>query len=313
MAQQIAALLVTYNRLEKLKVSLAATLAQDFCRVIVVDNASQDGTASWLDQLEDRRLTVLKAGVNLGGAGGFAHGLAYARDLEGVDWIACFDDDAWPEADALAQFRQIEAGGTVGLIAAAVYLPGGQIPQMNRPGLSPFDDWKSFWSFLKNKKRSFGLDDAAYRGTEIKEISYSSFVGAFLKRSMLKETGLLPDCRMFIYCDDTLFTFLCHQAGYGSFFAPLVKFQHDVAARPFTTQVHWRLYYLIRNQMIFYRYFSGRFFCLFQIVLVLKILLAHARFLRQKNGARLVMSALCDGYRLDLSKSHADILLLCGN
>ncbi|MFU1684364.1 glycosyltransferase [Phaeobacter piscinae] len=50
-AGRLVAVVVTYNRLEKLKVTLARLLespAEDLAALVVVDNASNDGTGDWL-------------------------------------------------------------------------------------------------------------------------------------------------------------------------------------------------------------------------------------------------------------------------
>ena len=91
----LVAVIVTFNRLEKLKETIARTLDNPFYRVVVVNNASTDDTRNWLDSLSDPRLENLHNKTNLGGAGGFNRGLAHvAKELPGADWLVCFDDDA---------------------------------------------------------------------------------------------------------------------------------------------------------------------------------------------------------------------------
>lgn len=48
---RVAAVIVTYNRLEKLRRMLHNTLAQPFFKIIVVNNASTDGIKAYLDNL----------------------------------------------------------------------------------------------------------------------------------------------------------------------------------------------------------------------------------------------------------------------
>ena len=69
---RLVAVVVTYNRLDKLKVTLARLLespAEELAMVVVADNASTDGTGAWLAGLSDPRLDVLSSKVNSGGAG----------------------------------------------------------------------------------------------------------------------------------------------------------------------------------------------------------------------------------------------------
>ena len=55
---KVAALIVTFNRLTMLKRTLVHTLNMSFDQVLVVNNASTDGTKEWLDCLDELRLTV---------------------------------------------------------------------------------------------------------------------------------------------------------------------------------------------------------------------------------------------------------------
>src|SRR5215813_3941034 len=76
---RVAAVVVTYNRRDLLLESLAAVLAQTRApdSVIVVDNASEDGTAAAVRE-GFPGVQVAELARNSGGAGGFAAGLALA-------------------------------------------------------------------------------------------------------------------------------------------------------------------------------------------------------------------------------------------
>nr|WP_248705776.1 glycosyltransferase family 2 protein [Convivina sp. LMG 32447] len=103
MSKTVSAAIVTYNRLELLKESLAAVLAQSdyLSHVIVVNNKSTDGTAEYLDQLDDPRLVIYNSPDNLGGAGGFNQAVKlFANELDD-DFIWLMDDDTVVEPDAL--------------------------------------------------------------------------------------------------------------------------------------------------------------------------------------------------------------------
>ena len=76
----IGAIVVTHNRLPKLRDTLTRLLAEDLDRVLVFDNASTDGTADHLAGLDDSRLIVHRSSDNLGGAGGFSGAMALMRD-----------------------------------------------------------------------------------------------------------------------------------------------------------------------------------------------------------------------------------------
>ena len=81
-ANAVTAVVVTYNRLALLQQCLAALCAQTVrsFTVLVVDNASTDGTADYLKTLDMPGLVCRNPGKNLGGAGGFAYGIRAAAE-----------------------------------------------------------------------------------------------------------------------------------------------------------------------------------------------------------------------------------------
>ncbi len=78
---RVIAVMVTYNRQQLLLEALAAVLAQSRApdSVIVVDNASTDGTAAAV-RAQFPSVRVAGLARNTGGAGGFAYGMALALD-----------------------------------------------------------------------------------------------------------------------------------------------------------------------------------------------------------------------------------------
>src|SRR5262249_55701030 len=86
---RVIAVIVTYNRQQLLAEALGAVLAQPRApdAVIVVDNASTDGTAAAVrGRFPGVRLVALDA--NYGGAGGFACGMDLAlRDGADLIWV----------------------------------------------------------------------------------------------------------------------------------------------------------------------------------------------------------------------------------
>ena len=95
----VAAVIVTYNRLNDLKVCLAAVKGQtrEPEGIIVVNNGSTDGTKEFLATQEG--VTAINQ-ENLGGAGGFYAGTKYAYD-HGFDWVWMMDDDGMAEEHQL--------------------------------------------------------------------------------------------------------------------------------------------------------------------------------------------------------------------
>ncbi|XBB70136.1 glycosyltransferase family 2 protein [Nocardioides sp. WV_118_6] len=98
---RVQAVVVTFNRLamlQRLVPRLRETPGLD--RILVVDNASTDGTGEWLATLDDPLVVHDTLATNTGGAGGFHHGLGWAV-REGADLVWLMDDDGLPAPDCL--------------------------------------------------------------------------------------------------------------------------------------------------------------------------------------------------------------------
>lgn len=309
--QRIVAIVVTHNRQAQLADTVTRLLAEPVDHVVVVDNASSDGTADWLASVNDLRLMALRLTENRGGAGGFAEGMRLAMAQFDPDWLLVMDDDAWPEPGAVARFRAMDKAGSGG-VAAAVYKTDGGICDMNRPSVNPFWHPEAFLKTLTGGGRmGFHLPDVAYQGAGVLPIDAASFVGLFLSRAAIAATGL-PDGRLFIYGDDVLYTLSMRRAGIKLLFAPDLRFQHDFktfdgqsrAFRPL-----WKTYYHHRNLMLVYRSAAGWLFWPALLLILPKWLLKARHYgTDRKLYLRLLTLAVTDALRGNLTRSHVEVM-----
>ena len=132
-AVQVLAVVVTFNRLPLLQ-RLLERLRETprLTGVLVVDNASTDGTGEWLGSTSGfvRHRTLIR---NLGGAGGFHHGLAWALE-EGADLVWLMDDDGLPEPDCLATLLEHETLDFWGPLVVDERAPGRLVFPIRLPG-----------------------------------------------------------------------------------------------------------------------------------------------------------------------------------
>lgn len=136
MTPRVCAVVVTYNRRELLRVCLAALSAQTrpLDRVLVVDNASADGTPAMLAE-EFPAVDTIRLARNEGGTGGFHEGMkAAAPD---ADWLWLIDDDTIARPDALERLLQgaerIPPGPPPALLASRAEWTDGRAHPMNMP------------------------------------------------------------------------------------------------------------------------------------------------------------------------------------
>ena len=103
--EKVIAIVVTYNRKQLLKECVNALINQDYknCDVLIVDNASTDGTREYIEEeMENNRVHYVNTGSNLGGAGGFNYGMKEAYKL-GCDFMWIMDDDCIVHKNSLTE------------------------------------------------------------------------------------------------------------------------------------------------------------------------------------------------------------------
>ncbi|AKT52393.1 glycosyltransferase [Arsenicicoccus sp. oral taxon 190] len=195
-ATTVVAVVVTWNRRELLRETLAALRAQThrLARVVVVDNASDDGTGELLrDELAAGTgdLEVVTARHNTGGAGGFALGIRHALGDAGTacDALWLMDDDTVPTATALAELvraRDTHPLGTPAVVASRVVWTDGRDHPMNTPRPSPF---------------ATPRERAAAAAIGCVPVRSASFVSVLCDAAVVRERGL-PVADYFLWNDD---------------------------------------------------------------------------------------------------------------
>ncbi|XVQ11696.1 glycosyltransferase [Spirillospora sp. CA-255316] len=191
-APRVVAVVVTYNRRELLVEALEAIRAQTRVpdAVVVVDNASADGTADLVrERFGEAELLALPR--NTGGAGGFAAGLRLALD-RGADLVWLMDDDTVPEPGALAALLDARANvpGPPVLVASRVVWTDGRDHPMNTPRAKP---------------RASEAEVRAAEAAGCVPIRSASFVSVLVDAGAVRERGL-PVADYFLWNDDFEFT-----------------------------------------------------------------------------------------------------------
>lgn len=245
---RVAAIVVTYNRRELLSWCLQALEAQTYplADIIVVNNASTDGTAEML-RTQFPKVLVLDMAENLGGSGGFAAGIEYAITKD-YDWLWLMDDDVIPQPESLAQL--VNAYNVVG----KEYAPLGILHSLilNYTTAEPwgvFNLRKSFWGILV-----YGL--AVNKHTDVlQEIDLASFNGCLLSVEAAKAVGV-PDADLFVYVDDWDYSLRLRESGFRIIFVPQSKvFHRPTSPKPwknfgellFANRSPRQTYYAYRN------------------------------------------------------------------
>lgn len=241
----IGIVLVTFNRLEKLKIALDCFEKQTMHPqyIIVVNNASNDGTKEYLEQWKSCSVNyeriVIHMSENLGGSGGFHNGLNFAIKKE-ANWIWVSDDDAFPENDVLfrtADYIEKNNSNNLSAICGAV-INEGKIDlkhrkNMIRKGINIIEEY---------------IPESEYKKDEF-ELNCFSYVGTIINKQKLKIVGVtLKD--YFLWWDDTEHSLRLSRVG-KIICIPAIRIHHNVGCsnKGFT----WKTYYGFRNMADVYR------------------------------------------------------------
>lgn len=237
---RVAVIVVTYNRKRLLERCLRALQSQTvpLSRICVVDNASTDDTQVFMEQ---QTAEYLRLSENLGGAGGFRRGFAWALAASDWDWLLVMDDDAAPAPDYVETLLgQAVAFPDVKCLIGTEYV--GDTDRIAYGGRRIIDRQRTVRTVLVPKeqyeKPYFYVDTM-------------TFVGPMLHRSVVEAVGC-PDDSFFIYYDDT---------DYCLRLRPYTKILQVVSARIVHREDYekdvvtegsqpWRQYYLCRNELV---------------------------------------------------------------
>ena len=236
---RVATVIVTYNRKELVRQTLAGVLAQthDVHKVIVVDNASTDGTFEYLQSsgvFSDNRLEYCRLNTNTGGAGGFHEGFRRAH-IHSVDWIWVMDDDVFPASTCLEQL-----------------LEWRQLSECIHPRRIDTDGKEFPWEHyldIYTCSRTPLLDSSFRNGKGISYTNVACFEGMLVSGRVAALCGL-PDRKYFIGEDDTLFGILANQHTNVAYVSNAIMRR---MLRPAVTIPPWRRYYAVRNKFLLLR------------------------------------------------------------
>lgn len=247
---RIGVVLVTYNRLDKLKITLDLFDKQTYkpSYVLVVNNASTDGTfdylKEWTVEKKEYEKLVINSISNEGGSGGFHRGLEESLKLD-AEWVWVSDDDAFPEVDALEKSIQfLEKYGNSYNISAICgqVINNGKIDCAHRSTYS-----------VKNNRILHNYSILEDYKKEFFEINAFSYVGTIINRKKMQECGTTLS-EYFIWYDDTEHSLRLSK--YGKIFVvPSIRINHNVDN--VVNKLSWKMYYGARNQLDMYaRHFS---------------------------------------------------------
>ncbi len=282
--KKVIAVVVTYNRKELLKESIEALLNQDYqnCDILIIDNASTDGTKEYIDEyLKNERVHYKNTGSNLGGAGGFNYGMREAYNL-GCDFMWIMDDDCIAKKDSLVELLKADEKleGKYGFLSSKVLWKDDSICIMNKQK-------RTFSKWMKDFDKNY------------QKIALASFVSFFIKASTVNKYGL-PIKEFFIWSDDWEYSRRISRKEPCYYISSSVvthKCKENVGASIATVNDRLeRFNYLYRNDCVLYRSEGIKGWILFRIrLLIHKFRILKSDKKDKKDRIMIIKNAVREG------------------
>lgn len=209
----VTVLVVTWRARDFLAAALRALRDQTVeHELLVVDNASTDGTAAVLAEFGEAR--VLRMPRNLGFAGGVAAGLPEVT----TPWVALLNDDAVPSPDWLAELLAASPGRAA--VTSRMLLPSGRV---NNAGVV-------LRANGYGADRGLGAPDGSPWDVPGEVFGFSGGA-ALLSVEAVRAVGGFP-ARYFLYYEDTDTSWRLRLAGRTIGYAPdaIVRHAHSASA-----------------------------------------------------------------------------------
>jgi GT2 family glycosyltransferase len=213
--------------------------------------------------------------------------------------VVLYDDDSWPQENFLECFDKIR-DERWGAYCCKVLDKNKRLCKMNLPyRVLPQTLRRDFNAMIKG-------ENVAPDGETVEDVSSFSFVGAIVKKEILRKSLCYIYPELFIYFDDLYFSYHVNLQGYRIRYSPEIIFTHDLP--PLTSEIipTWKVYYLIRNLILSRHFFPARKpYSNGSIILrVCKYLLMTCSQQKKLDYLSYIMRAVIDGIIHKTGKRH---------
>ncbi|MGY6631115.1 MAG: glycosyltransferase family 2 protein [Wenzhouxiangella sp.] len=223
----VSLIMLSFNTREltrrSLKHLIGASAGLD-SEIIVVDNASHDGSADLIER-EFAEVRLIRAPHNLGFAGGNNLGARQARG----DYLVLVNSDAFLQGDALARgLARMQDQPQVGLAGGLLIGKDGQAEPSARQFPSALNDLLSLSGLAARFPRSrfFGRFDRGWADpNQPAEVDWVPGAFCIIRRAAIEQTGFFDE-RYFLYYEEVDLCRRLKQAGWRIAYWPDLRAEH---------------------------------------------------------------------------------------
>jgi GT2 family glycosyltransferase len=325
----VCAVIVTYgNRASLCTQAVHGALESGAGRVVVVDNGSTETAREAISALaagSHGRVELHSIGQNLGSAGGFGRGIELALRHAECSELWLLDDDTVPGAPALGEllaWRRRLAAELGTSVAVVSYRPARLFQRLVVRGTSVASVYPSRSAVMgfnvaditrKVRNRLLANRPSGRASAQPIQIPYGPYGGLLISRDLVDRVGY-PNAELFVYEDDTEYTWRLGAASGGLFLVPTSVVAdlepswpdrargRSMFARVLTSDSPGRAFYQVRNRVFFEveHWMGPAWLHRANRLLYLALLRLSAARLGETPRYRLIVSALHAGERSEL-------------
>ncbi|MDE7232623.1 MAG: glycosyltransferase family 2 protein, partial [Lachnospiraceae bacterium] len=256
--------------------SLRAAHGTEEIRIVVVDNASQDGSVEILREQyggeESVELIVLDDNYGFS----YANNVGIRRAEEwGADYVLLLNNDTEIEQDMFIRLGECAQRHPDCMIVPKIYYS---------------DDRKRIWSAggsvspVIRKVRHIGLnetDEGQYERET--EIGFATGCCLFIPMTVIRRAGVLDE-RFFLYYEDTEYSFRLQKLGIHIYYCPRAVMYHKVGASTRGADSPLCAYYIARNWLLCNRLHLGWRYPVFLLYYAVNRIVCCLLWLAQGKG-----------------------------
>ena len=281
---KIAAVVVTFNRLELLKQVINGLLNQTLQpdKIIVVNNSSTDGTLEWLNATANTHpyITIITQ-ENTGSSGGQYTGTKIAFEM-GYEWIWIMDDDVVAATDCLKNLMSYCEPDVV-CNPMRIGYDGEIFVGTDTAEINITNPFKGLHKRILTK--------SDYLESKSILVDVVTFEGPIFHHTVFEKAGF-PDKKFFIFADDTEFSIRLSR--YGIRFKIIQKsiLKRLLPVEPLNFD-NWKFYYIYRNYTAIDTLYGSTSVRLFRSFFRILTNIIKCKKLSQ---VKILLRAFCDGY-----------------
>ncbi len=241
----VAAVVVTFRSRSLIDRCLQSLRSAKVSEIWVVDNASDDGTAEYIEA-EYPEVNLIRSEFNLG----FAAGNNLALKNIAADSVLLLNPDAWLAPGALEEMLQVmESDSKIAVVGPSIDRQGEAEPSLlMEPGLI------ESWAFLFSGMRRGSFSGRAVEGFPWRTVTDGDHVRGscmLVRRNAIDEAGLLDES-FFLYFEETEWCLRFRKHGWRVVIA-LEALAHHIGKASVKTQESLPSLEFMRSTIIFWK------------------------------------------------------------